>query len=141
MSLLRATNVKQRGDTIVEVMIATAIISLVLAVAYVTTNKNTALMQASQEHEQAQRLVEAQIETLRYKGGIAASGDCFVGTNESGTCNNFTASNSGATYTLKITGPTGTTSPTGTYTVSATWTSIGSTVTNNSNVTMYYRLN
>jgi len=141
MRLQRTSKAKQRGDTIVEVMIATAIISLVLAAAYVTTNKNTTLMQASQEREQAQRLVEAQIEALRYNGGIAASGDCFVGVSESGSCNNFTASNSGATYALKITGPTGTTSPTGAYTITATWTSLGSSTTNNSNVTMYYQLN
>jgi prepilin-type N-terminal cleavage/methylation domain-containing protein len=132
---------KQRGDTIVEVLIAMAIISLVLAGAYVTSNRNTILMQSSQERQQAQRLVEGQIEMLRAKGGIATSGDCFVATSESSTCNNFTASNSGATYTLKITGPVGVSSPTGTYTITAVWTSIGSKTVDDSNVTMYYRLN
>lgn len=131
----------ERGDTLVEVLIAIAIISLVLVTAYVTTNRNTLGIQNSQEHEQAQRLVESQIEMLRAKGGIVTSGDCFSGSNETSICNNFTASSSGATYTLKITGPVGTNSPVGTYTVSATWTSIGSKVANDSNITMYYRLN
>jgi prepilin-type N-terminal cleavage/methylation domain-containing protein len=141
MRLLPSLRHGQRGDTIVEVLIAMAIISLVLTAAYVTSNRNTILIQSSQEREQAQRLVEGQIEMLRYKGGIATSGNCFVGTSESGTCNNFSASNSGATYMLKIVGPVGVSNPTGTYTVSATWTSIGAKTSDDSNVTMFYRLN
>jgi type II secretory pathway pseudopilin PulG len=78
---------------------------------------------------------------LRAKGGIMATGDCFNNAVETATCNNFSATNSGATYTLNITGPIGVTNPSGTYTVTATWTSFGAKANNDSNVTMYYRLN
>jgi Tfp pilus assembly protein PilV len=136
--------IRERGDTIVEVLIATGIISLVLAGAYVTSNKNTVLMQTSQEREQAQRLIEAQIETLRANKGIAISGHCFNGLTETATCGNFTASNSGATYTIQVTGPAGinpTCSAVGcVYTVTAKWSSLGGTKTDDSSVTMYYRL-
>jgi prepilin-type N-terminal cleavage/methylation domain-containing protein len=137
----RFGRMNQRGDTLVEVLIAMAIISLVLVGAYVTSTRNAAALQNSQEREQAQRLVEGQVEMLRAKGGIVASGDCFNAGTETATCNNFTATNSGATYTLSIVGPVGITSPTGTYTVSAIWTSMGSRTSNDSTVTMYYRLN
>jgi len=143
MSHIHLRRLAQRGDTIVEVLIAMAIISLVLASAYVTSTRNTTLMQSSQERQQAQRLVESQIEMIRSKGGITGTGHCFVGgTETSGApCNITGSSYSAATYTLSITGPIGTTTPTGTYTVSAVWTSLGSKKTNDSNVTMYYRLN
>jgi prepilin-type N-terminal cleavage/methylation domain-containing protein len=128
----------QRGDTLVEVMIAMAIMSLVLAGAYVTSMRNSAAMHSAQEREQGQRLVEGQIEMLRANGGIAASGNCFSGGTETSVCNNFSASNSGATYTLSITMPVG---PNPIYTVKAVWTSVGSKTANDSNVTMFYRIN
>jgi len=132
----------KQGDTLVEVLIAMAIISLVLVGAYVTSVRNATALQSSQEREQAQRLVQSQIEALRAQGGIATSGDCFVGTTESsGVACNLTTTNSGATYTMSITGPTGTTNPVGVYTVMAVWTGIGSKTANDSSVTMYYRLN
>jgi prepilin-type N-terminal cleavage/methylation domain-containing protein len=141
MRFLNFRRTNEQGDTLVEVMIAMAIISLVLVGAYVTSTRNAAALQNSQEREQAQRLVEGQIEMLRANGGIAVSGECFQNAVETGTCNNFTASNSGATYTLSISGPTGTNNPVGVFTVSAVWTSIGGKTNNDSNVTMYYRLN
>jgi prepilin-type N-terminal cleavage/methylation domain-containing protein len=139
--LIRRARADQRGDTIVEVLVAMAIMSLVLVGAYITSNRNRAVLENSQEREQGQRLVEGQIEMLRAKGGIMATGDCFNNAVETATCNNFSATNSGATYTLNITGPIGVTNPSGTYTVTATWTSFGAKANNDSNVTMYYRLN
>lgn len=136
---LNRTN--ERGDTIVEVLIAMAIISLVLVGAYVTSTHNAASLQNSQEREQAQRLVESQIEMLRANGGIVTPGDCFNNSVETSTCDTFTASNSGATYKLTVDGPSGVTNPVGVYTVTATWTSIGSNANDDSSVTMYYRLN
>jgi prepilin-type N-terminal cleavage/methylation domain-containing protein len=136
----------QRGDTIVEVLISMAIISLVLAGAYTTSTRNSALIQGSQEREQAQRLVEGQIENLRSHGGITGSGDCFdsSGTEKPSTdssCSARSAPFSGASYVLSITGPVGTNSPSGVYTVMAVWSSLGGKTPNDSKVTMYYRLN
>ena len=129
----------ERGDTLVEVLIAMAIISLVLVGAFVTSNRNTATLQATQEREQAQRVVEAQVELLRSHGSVT-SGGCFdpvTGSETSGTgCNiNSATTNSCATYKLSITGPNS-----GVYTVMAQWTSLNSDTNFDSNVTMYYRL-
>jgi len=136
----------QRGDSIVEVLIAIGICSLVLVSAFVITNKSTAAIQANQERIEAQHLAESQIEVLRAQNGIATSGDCFVGTTETATCGNFTRTGSGATYTVKVTGPSGLNPPVpvgghSTYAITVTWTSLGSKTTNDSNVTMTYRLN
>lgn len=141
MKTIAARLSSERGDTLVEVLIAMAIMSLVLVGAYVTSTRNSAVLQGSQEREQGQRLVEAQIEMLRANGGIATSGNCFNAGAETSTCNNFSATNSGAVYTMKVTGPTGLTNPTGVFTISATWTSLGSKTTDDSSITMYYRLN
>ena len=132
----------KRGDTLIEVMIAIAIVSLVLVTAYGISNRSTLSIQATQEQMQAQHLVESQIEVLRSAGGITTSGDCFDGTTETNACNNFSAAGSGATYTLAITGPRGINhvSPS-TYTITATWTTLTGNHTNDGNVTMYYRLN
>jgi prepilin-type N-terminal cleavage/methylation domain-containing protein len=133
----------QRGDTIVEVLIAVAIISLVLVTAFVITNKNTLAIQNNQERIQAQHLAEAQIEALRSQGGVTASGNCFNGASETAACGSFTQSGSGATYSAKVEGPSGLNppAPTGKYTITVRWTSLGGGSNNDSSVTMAYRLN
>jgi len=123
--------------------------SLVLVGAYVTSTRNSAVLQTSQEREQGQRLVEGQIEMLRVNNGITTSGACFNAGAETTTCNNFTTANSGATYTLTVFKPGGSlpagspcgATSTSAYTICAYWTSLGSKSDNDSNVTMYYGLN
>jgi len=61
---------KQRGDTIVEVLIAIAIVSLVLAGAYVTTNRSLLATRSAQERSNALKNAEAQIEQIK---GLAAT--------------------------------------------------------------------
>lgn len=56
---------RQRGDTIVEVLIAIAVISLVLAGAYVTTNRNLLATRAAQERGNALTLAESQLEQIK----------------------------------------------------------------------------
>lgn len=126
---------KQAGDTIVEVLIAIGIASLMLVAAYVVSNKNSVALQANTERIQAQNLVESQIEALRASNGLPAGMSCFNGSTPSSTCNNFTQAGSGATYTVKISGPTS-----NVYTVSAKWTGLEDNASNGSNVTMVYRL-
>lgn len=129
----------RRGDTIVEVLIAIAIVSLVLTAAYVISNKNTIAIQSNQERIQAQHLVEAQIEALRAQGKLNTSGDCFstAGAEVSGAaaCAGFTQAGSGATYSASITGPVS-----NAYQVVVKWSSLNGQTANDSNVTMYYRL-
>lgn len=73
---------KQTGDTIVEVLIAIAIISTVLVAAWQTTTRNTAATQDTQEHTVALKLAESQLETLQQNiSSFPSDGSslCFVG--------------------------------------------------------------
>lgn len=75
---MRQQRSRQAGDTIVEVLIAISIVSLVLTSAYMVTNKNSQTMQAVQEKTQAQKLVERQIELLRAASSVPATTFCFT---------------------------------------------------------------
>lgn len=125
----------ERGDTIVEVLIAVAIVSLIIVSAYVITNLNTRSLAANSERIQAQHLVEGQIEALRANNGLTAGNSCFKNNAPANVCNDFTQAGSGATYTINISGPSA-----GVYTIKTTWTSLIGRTNNDSNVTMYYRL-
>lgn len=56
---------KQRGDTLVEVLIAIAVVSLVLGGAFVTTNRSLSATRAAQERGVALKLAESQLEQLK----------------------------------------------------------------------------
>jgi len=60
----------ERGDTMIEVLIVIAVISLVLAGAYVTTSRSLESTRAAQERVIALKLAETQIERIK---GLAAS--------------------------------------------------------------------
>lgn len=137
---------RQAGDTIVEVLIAIAVISLVLVGAYVTTTKNMSSTQDAQERTQAVKLAETQIEYFRKAGGTVASGNCFNNSGEqtaggdqgSNPCivlSDGTMAGEGdqPAYTLSITPSV---SHVGAYAIKAQWASLTG-ITNN--VTMYYR--
>jgi prepilin-type N-terminal cleavage/methylation domain-containing protein len=70
ISLGRSGSYRERGDTIVEVLIAIAVISLVLGGAYVTTNRSLQATRAAQERSIALKLAESQLERIK---GLAAS--------------------------------------------------------------------
>ncbi len=53
------------GDTIVEVLIAIAVVSMVLGGAYATTNRSLQASRSAQEQGVALRLVESQLEQLK----------------------------------------------------------------------------
>lgn len=61
MKLLR----RQAGDTIVEVMIAVAVSSAVLGSAYTITNKSLSNTRLAQEHSEAQKIAQSQLEQIR----------------------------------------------------------------------------
>jgi prepilin-type N-terminal cleavage/methylation domain-containing protein len=62
---IKAKNLSNRGDTIVEVLIAIAIVSVILVGAFVTSNKSTQAVRNSQEHAEAAQLLKSQIEQAR----------------------------------------------------------------------------
>lgn len=55
----------QRGDTIVEVLIAIAVASMVLAITYSTMNRNLLITRDSQERTEATKIAQGQIELLK----------------------------------------------------------------------------
>lgn len=55
----------QRGDTIIEVLVSIAVVSLILGGAFVTTRTSQNGVRNSQEHAEALKLVESQLEQLR----------------------------------------------------------------------------
>jgi prepilin-type N-terminal cleavage/methylation domain-containing protein len=65
MLLRHMRPLSERGDTIVEVLIAIAVISLVLAGAFVMTNNSLQATRDTQEHLNATNLAEGQLEQLR----------------------------------------------------------------------------
>jgi prepilin-type N-terminal cleavage/methylation domain-containing protein len=129
---------RQAGDTIVEVLIAIAVISLVLAGAYATVHKSTAIMQNTQERGQAQKYVEQQIELMREyysanKASYLAASDWCIGPTGSVNAGNPCTMPDPAAYKIVINSVAATP---GTFEISAKWDSLTGTP---SNVTMYYR--
>jgi prepilin-type N-terminal cleavage/methylation domain-containing protein len=66
---LRLFGGHQRGDTIVEVLIAIAIASLMLAGGYSITTQNLRSLQDANERSQALQLAQKQVELLRIYAG------------------------------------------------------------------------
>lgn len=63
--LLAVLRRSQKGDTIVEVLIAIAVISSVVGTAYAITNRNVQTNQQSQERSRAIKVAETQFELLK----------------------------------------------------------------------------
>jgi prepilin-type N-terminal cleavage/methylation domain-containing protein len=68
----------QRGDTIVEVLIAITIVSLILGGAYVTSHNSLDATLDAQEHLNALQLTQAQIELLRTSAMTGGTGPMSV---------------------------------------------------------------
>ena len=124
---------RERGDTIIEVLIAIGIVSLVLTSAYALTNRNIQISQEVQEQAYAQKLVERQVELLRAAPIKPTMDGCFntSGLPVSGPACQVT--NGGASYTLLV-HPLASASQ---YSVQAIWQTLdGKTA----NVTVYYQV-
>jgi Tfp pilus assembly protein PilV len=59
------SRLKQAGDTIIEVLIAMTAVSMVLGAAFVTVNRSVITGRQAQEHVEALKLAESQIEGLK----------------------------------------------------------------------------
>lgn len=69
--------VRQRGDTIVEVLICVAIVSMILGGAYVTARRSSQGIRNSQEHAEALKLVQSQLEQIK-SNAAEAQPDVFT---------------------------------------------------------------
>ncbi len=126
------------GDTIVEVLISIAIISLVLTISYSLSNRSSQYIQQSQERGEAQKISEQQLELLRnylqpttdwegshykcFDDGTPASGIPPKPTTLATKCNKGTKDNGQGRYKTAIVYDT----TTNTYTVTTTWSSLTS---------------
>jgi prepilin-type N-terminal cleavage/methylation domain-containing protein len=129
----------QRGDTIVEVMIAIVVVSMVLVAAYVTTTHNINGLQDTQEHSQALQLAQTQLEHLHNATTEPTNHQCFnnAGGITSGVSCKVDASGNPTTSQLQYTIDITNNSPP-TFQVTITWASLDNGgVTNN--VTLYYQ--
>jgi type II secretory pathway pseudopilin PulG len=135
----------QSGDTIIEVLISVAICGFVLGGSYYVINHQLGQIENRQEHNQATKLVESQIEDLRAYTGPAdlstvgcftiTSGDSFIdavpksnqpqGVNKCIVKSDGTiaAANSAPAFTLSLNPiPQGAST---TYSVTASWVAVG----------------
>lgn len=118
------------GDTLVEVLVCIAIVSVILAGAFVVSSHSRQGVENSQEHAVALKLLESQLEQLRnlaptqsnvftangyciVGGGIVTGGACIVGSNGATITGNqqpaytlniqHTPTTDGATFVAKVT--------------------------------------
>lgn len=147
------SELKQRGDTIVEVLIAIVIVSMVLVAAYVTTTHSVNGMQDTQEHSEALQLAQAQLEYLHNSSTQPTNNHCFLqsdgsitnGTNcvvDASGCPIVTcdSSNTQPQFTLSISQTTSSLSNEPTFEVTVRWASLLSSSQNQqNNVGLFYQ--
>ena len=75
--LAKLHRLRQAGDTMVEVLISMAIVSTILGGAYVTSNKSLVSIRDAQEHVDALKLADGQVELLKATPPSAAIRSSF----------------------------------------------------------------
>jgi prepilin-type N-terminal cleavage/methylation domain-containing protein len=68
----------QAGDTLIEVLICILIVAVILTGAYVTTNKSSQGIRNSQEHAEALKLVQSQLEEVRQNVSKTSGSTVFI---------------------------------------------------------------
>jgi prepilin-type N-terminal cleavage/methylation domain-containing protein len=73
----RYKKLDQRGDTVVEVLVVIAILSLILSGAFILTNRSLQSARSAQERLSAIKLVESQLEQIKNVAGTINSPTIF----------------------------------------------------------------
>ena len=141
-----------KGDTIVEVLISLAILTMVLGGAYYTASQSFRNDRDAKEHSEALTIAQTQVESLRVLGGIKSGALCIDGSRPTNSCyvdsNNTSIFNSkcptSVPYCYKVNiyhSPSVIVSGVHltTYKVSVDWAPLGGGSTLD-NVTLYYRV-
>lgn len=151
---LSTSAVRQRGDTIVEVLLAMTVIGAVLGASFGIANRSAQTGQAARERTEALKIAESQIELLKTYHEIPASGVsarttpfCIdegqvPGSGEiadpaSATCSNIDGSGGTGLYTVVIFPGS---SPTDTYQVEVVWERINTDAPSKTSVSLFYRV-
>jgi prepilin-type N-terminal cleavage/methylation domain-containing protein len=79
MRIIKPQNLHQRGDTLVEVLVCIAILSLILGGAFILTNRSLQSTRSAQERVNAVKLVEAQLERIKNLANDPATSDQIFG--------------------------------------------------------------
>jgi Tfp pilus assembly protein PilV len=146
--ITRWTRKLQRGDTIVEVLICVLIVSMVLGGAYVTVHRSSQGIRNSQEHAEALKLVQSQLEQLRTNAAstsptvfVAGTPFCMVdgaATTDTARCAQNAAGDATTTEPVYHLAVTRTSSAGGSlFKVEATWNTVTS---QQARETIFYRL-
>jgi len=145
--LKRRRQMGQRGDTIVEVLIAITVVSMILGGAYVTTNHSLLATRDAQERADGLKLVESQLEQLKnvvttdssklsgHLGGFCLSD---ANTVQDATDPDCAMDASGGPTTAEPTYHINITGSSNEYTVTNTWASV--TGNGNDTIKMVYRV-
>jgi len=147
-------SMKQNGDTIIEVLLAMAVIGIVLGSAFGIANRNLNTGRSAQERSVALKIAESQLElmkTLIPPASTPTEAFCISPTSPSITlvsdvgdpCNNKDGSGGVGLYTISITPPATPPPPvTNTsYKINVSWDDIsGRTSGEKNKVILYYRL-
>jgi len=78
--LATRTAVNQAGDTIIEVMLAVAVVGMVVGASYSIATKALRTGRFAQEQTEALKLSETQLEKLKYKASLYRAGESTTGT-------------------------------------------------------------
>ena len=140
---------QQKGDTIVEVLLAMSVVGLVLGSSFGIANRSINLGRSAQERTVALKIAESQLEQLKalYRNGstIPADNDfCILSESfelidsTTNPCTNKNSSGGDGLYTMVISSPPSTG---GSYKIYVTWDDISGRSSNEKNkVALYYRL-
>lgn len=85
--MLSWRNLRQAGDTMIEVLISMAIVSTILGGAYVASNKSLLTIRDAQEHVDALKLADGQVELIKATPPATAirNSFCYVLNTSTGT--------------------------------------------------------
>ena len=143
---------RQRGDTIVEVLLAMSVVGLVLGTAFGIANRSVNLGQDAQERTEALKLAESQLELLKSRYSSDASirtrtdvqPFCFeasvlfsVKESTDAACKNQNGRGAAGLYSIAII-PPASSSLTATYEIRIIWNRLGATGQNN--LSLYYKV-
>lgn len=148
LSLRGLQPLRERGDTITEVLIAIAVVSLVLGGAYVTANRSLQNTRDAEERSNALKVAEGQVEQLKYLSSanpaalfgasVPASFCISGGTSVASSTAPCRVNSTGAATTVEPAYNISITRSGNTFTVRSVWTKVGGHAQNS--VELKYRV-